>query len=329
MKKPSEIIIYKNRNGENQIDVRLENETIWLDAHQLGSIFEVDRTVIVKHIQNIYKTNELEENSTCAKIAQVAADGKIRQMNSYNLDVILAVGYRVNSKRATQFRIWATSVLKDHLVKGFTVNQKRLGETGLTEFEETIALVKKVIHSKQLENSEAQGLLDIITSYSQSWLLLQKYDEAQIETPKKSQKSKKILKYSDATKAITELKNELLRKKEASDLFGREREKSLEGIIGSIYQTFGGKELYPSIEEKAANLLYFGIKDHPFSDGNKRIGAFLFIVFLAKNSYLLRKNGEKKINDNTLVAVALLIAESNPKQKDLLTKLVMNFLNEK
>jgi hypothetical protein len=140
MKKPSEIIIYKNQNGQNQIDVRLENETIWLDAHQLGSIFDVDRTVIVKHIQNVYKTNELEENSTCAKIAQVAADGKMRQMNSYNLDVVLAVGYRVNSKRATQFRIWATSILKNHLVKGFTVNQKRLGEIGLTEFEETIAL---------------------------------------------------------------------------------------------------------------------------------------------------------------------------------------------
>lgn len=326
MKKSSEIVIYKNQNGENQIDVRLENETIWLTQEQISSLFEVDRTVITKHLKNIFASQELDEKSNVQKMHIAGSDKPVK---FYNLDGIISVGYRVNSKRATAFRIWATSTLKDHLVKGFTVNQKRLGEIGLTEFEETIALVKKVIHSKQLESSEAQGLLDIITSYSQSWLLLQKYDEAQIETPKKSQKSKKILKYSDATKAITELKNELLRKKEASDLFGREREKSLEGIIGSIYQTFGGKELYPSIEEKAANLLYFIIKDHPFSDGNKRIGAFLFIVFLAKNSYLLRKNGEKKINDNTLVAVALLIAESNPKQKDLLTKLVMNFLNEK
>lgn len=329
MKKPSEIVIYKNKNGQNQIDVRLENETIWLDAHKLGSIFDVDRTVIVKHIHNIYKTKELEEKSTCAKIAQVAADGKVRKMNIYNLDVILSVGYRVNSKHATQFRIWATSILRNHLVKGFTINQKRLDETGLKEFEEAINLVKKVVHSKQLESNEAQGLLDIITSYSQSWLLLQKYDEAQIEAPKKSKKSSKILKYDFASHAISELKSELTRKKEASDLFGRERQKALEGILGSVYQTFGGKELYPTIEEKAAHLLYFIIKDHPFTDGNKRIGAFLFIVFLAKNNYLLRKNGEKKINDNTLVAVALLIAESNPKQKDLLVKLVMNFLNEK
>lgn len=332
MKKPSKIIIYKNRNEKNQIDVRLEDETIWLSLNQISELFDTDKSGISRHIKNIFLEKELDQKATVAKIATVQTEGSRhieRSVEHFNLDVILSVGYRVSSKRATQFRIWATSILKDHLIKGFTVNQKRLGEIGLTEFEETIVLVKKVIHSKQLENSEAQGLLDIITSYSQSWLLLQKYDEAQIETPKKSKKSKKILKYSDATKAITELKNELLKKKEASDLFGREREKSLEGIIGSIYQTFGGKELYPSIEEKAANLLYFVIKDHPFSDGNKRIGAFLFIVFLAKNSYLLRKNGEKKINDNTLVAVALLIAESNPKQKDLLTKLVMNFLNEK
>jgi death-on-curing family protein len=329
MKKSSEILIYKNEDNKNEIEIQLKDETIWLDAHQLAAIFGVDRTVIVKHIQNIYKTGELKENSTCAKIAQVAADGKMRKMNIYNLDVAISTGYRTNSAKATQFRIWATSILKDHLVKGFTLNQKRLDETGLKEFEEAVGLVKKVIQSKRLESSEAQGLLEIITSYSQSWLLLQKYDEAQIEAPKKSKKSSKILKYDFALRAIEELKSELLRKKEASDLFGRERQKSLEGIFGSIYQTFSGSELYPTVEEKAANLLYFIIKDHPFSDGNKRIAAFLFIVFLAKNKYLLRKNGEKKINDNTLVAVALLIAESDPKQKDLLVKLVMNFLNEK
>ncbi|OFW80154.1 MAG: hypothetical protein A2887_06895 [Alphaproteobacteria bacterium RIFCSPLOWO2_01_FULL_40_26] len=327
MKKQSEILIYQTPN--NQIEVRLENETIWLDSHRVGSIFGVDRSVIVKHIRNIYDSDELGESSTCAKITQLAADGKMRQMNIYNLDVIIAVGYRVNSKRATQFRIWATSTLKDHLTKGFTINQKRLDEKGLEEFEEAIALVKKVIQSKQLKNHEAQGLLEIITNYSHSWMLLQKYDEEKIEAPKKSKKSRKILKYEDAVKAISDLKRELVKRKEASELFGYERGKALEGILASIYQTFGGKELYPTIEEKAANLLYFVIKDHPFSDGNKRIAAFLFIVFLVKNSYLLRKNGEKKINDNTLVAVSLLVAESNPKQKDLLTKLVMNFLNEK
>ncbi len=332
MKKPAEIVIYKNQNGENQIEVNLQNETLWLSLNQISELFDTDKSGISRHIKNIFLEKELDQKATVAKTATVQIEGSrhiTRDIEHFNLDVILSVGYRVNSKRATQFRVWATSILKDHLVKGFTINQKRLGETGLAEFEETIALVKKVISSKQLESSEAQGLLDIITGYSQSWLLLQKYDEAQIEAPKKSLKSRKILKYSDATNAITELKRELLRKKEASDLFGREREKSLAGIIASIYQTFGGKELYPSIAEKASNLLYFIIKDHPFSDRNKRIGAFLFIVFLAKNNYLLRRNGEKKINDNTLVAVALLIAESNPKQKDLLTKLVMNFLSEK
>src|SRR3989338_1399438 len=206
MKKQSEILIYQTPN--NQIEVRLENETIWLDSHRVGSIFGVDRSVIVKHIRNIYDSDELGESSTCAKITQLAADGKMRQMNIYNLDVIIAVGYRVNSKRATQFRIWATSTLKDHLTKGFTINQKRLDEKGLEEFEEAIALVKKVIQSKHLKNE-------------------------------------------DAVKAISDLKRELVKRKEASELFGYERGKALEGILASIYQTFGGKELYPTIEEKA------------------------------------------------------------------------------
>jgi death-on-curing family protein len=326
MKKPSEIIIYKNQDGKNQIEVHLENDTAWLTQEQISLLFAIDRTVVTKHLRNIFLSHELEEKSNVQKMHIAGSDKPVK---FYNLDCIISVGYRANSKRATQFRIWATSVLKEHLVKGFTVNQKRLNETGLKEFEEAVGLVKKVIQSKQLENKEAQGLLEIITTYSQSWLLLQKYDEAKIEAPKKVKRPGKVFKYDFALQAIAELKSELLRKKEASDLFGHERQKALAGIIGSIYQTFAGKELYPTIEEKASHLLYFIIKDHPFSDGNKRIAAFLFIVFLAKNNYLLRKNGEKKINDNTLVAVALLIAESNPKQKDLLVKLVMNFLSEK
>lgn len=323
-----EIIIYQSKDGKLDLQVKLQKETIWLDSHQIASLFEVNRPAIVKHVQNIYKSSELKPDSTCSKMEQVAPDGKIRKMNYYNLDMIISVGYRVNSKRATQFRIWATTVLKDHILKGYTLNQKRLQETGLKEFEETVGLIKQTMQSKLLEDKESKGLLEVITSYASTWLLLQKYDEAQLPEPKTS-KAKKKIDYAFCHNAIHELKTELVRKKEASELFGHERTEQFKSVIGNIYQTFDRQELYPSIEEKAAHLLYFVIKDHPFMDGNKRIGSFLFIVFLAKNNYLVRKNGERKINDHALVAIALLIAESQPRQKDLMVRLIMHFLSEK
>lgn len=323
-----EVIIYKTPKGP-ELEVQLEKETVWLDAHQMAQIFDIDRTGVVRHIANIYKTGELDKKSTCAKIAQVAKDGKIREMDVYNLDMIISVGYRVNSKRATEFRIWATSVLRDHIVKGVTVNQKRLRELKgdqLKEFEKTLGLIEKA-KAKALSGDEAVGLLDIITNYANSWLLLQKYDEGMLEVGRTT-KGRYILEYDDAVKAISELKNDLINKKEAGNLFGLEREDMIKGILAGINQSFGGKEIYPSIEEKAAHLLYFIIKDHPFSDGNKRIGSFLFIVFLMRNNYLYNKKGEKKINDNALVALALMIAESNPKDKDIMVKLVVNFLHQ-
>ncbi|OGY42522.1 MAG: hypothetical protein A2Y82_04120 [Candidatus Buchananbacteria bacterium RBG_13_36_9] len=323
-----EIIIYQPKTGGPRFEVKLEKETVWLDAHQVALIFGVNRPAVVKHINNIYKTGELDKKSTCSILEQVAADGKIRKMNLYNLDMIISVGYRVNSKRATQFRIWATKVLKDYVLKGYTINQKRLQEKGLAEFEQAVAMIKNALETKKLKGAEAKGLLEVITKYAQAWLLLQKYDEEKLSLPIKQAKPKYKLEYNEAISAISNLKNNLLAKKQASDLFGQERGETLAGIIGNIYQTFGSKELYASIEAKAAHLFYFIIKDHPFSDGNKRIGSFLFIVFLSKNNYLLDKKGERKFNDNALVALALLIAESDPKQKEVLIRLIMNFLSK-
>lgn len=314
------IVLYKNK-----IEVRLEGKTIWLTQKQIAELFGVNRPAVVKHINNIYKTEELNKKSTCSILEQVAADGKVRKMNLYNLDMIISVGYRVNSKRATQFRVWATNVLRNYIIKGYAVNQKRLQEGKLKELEQAINLLQRVIQKKQLKQPEAVGLLNVITDYANSWILLQKYDEGKLQI-KTTKKGKYILEYDAAIKAIVELKANLIKKKQASELFGQERDKALDGILGSIKQSFGGKPVYPSIEEKASHLLYFIIKDHPFTDGNKRIGCFLFILYLLRNNYLFNKKGERKFNDNALVALALLIAESDPKEKDVMVKLVMNFL---
>ncbi|MBU1102697.1 type II toxin-antitoxin system death-on-curing family toxin [Patescibacteria group bacterium] len=324
-----EIIIYRTPRGP-ELKVQFQQETIWLDAHQIAVLFDVYRPAIVKHINNIYQTRELNKNSTCSILEQVAADGRKRKMNLYNLDMIVSVGYRVNSMRATQFRIWATGILKEHLIKGATINQRRIQELKgeqLDELEKALILVEAA-RNKASTYDEASGLLEVITNYANTWLLLQKYDEGKLEIGQLTKKVKKIIDYVEAQKAIAGLKADLINKKEASDVFGQEKDKTLEGILASINQSFGGKQLYPSIEEKAAHLLYFIIKDHPFVDGNKRIASLLFILFLSRNNYLLNKKGQQKINPNTLVALALLIAESQPKQKEIMIKLIINFLNK-
>lgn len=323
-----EVIIYKAKDGQAKLEVNLRDETVWLDAHQLAKLFEVDRTGIVRHIKNVYKSKELRENSTCAKIAQVAHDGRIRKMDFYNLDMIISVGYRVNSQRATEFRIWATKTLKNHLVRGYTINENRLRQrdTRLQELEKVIRLFQDAKQSKLLNQSEADGLLHVITEYADTWILLNKFDQEKIIIKGKGAKEKSVLDYDKAMEEIFQLKNKLVSQKEATDIFGQERSHGLEGIMGNINQSFGGKALYPTIEIKAAHLLYFVIKDHPFVDGNKRIGSFLFIAYLHQNKYLLNKNGEKKINDNALVALALLVAQSNPKDKESMIALVTNLL---
>jgi death-on-curing family protein len=317
-----EIIIYEAEDGKTSIEVQLENETVWLTQNQLAELFGSERSVISKHINNIFKSGELEKNSVCAKFAHTASDGKTYQTNFHNLDVIIAVGYRVNAKRGTRFRIWATSVLKGHLIKGYTVNERRLAEKGLSEIEQTIALLSKTLERNEALSDEGKAVLEIVSRYAKSWSLILKYDEDRLELPLARHPTRICLDYERAKTAITTLKAELIEHGEASDLFGREPDNQLQGILGNIAQTFDKHELYPNIEEKAAHLLYFVIKDHPFTDGNKRIGSFLFLIFLKDNN-LLEQSG---INDNGLVALALLIAESNPKQKNLMIKLTMNLL---
>ncbi len=324
--KKGEIIIYKSADNKVQVTVSLDKETVWLDAHQIAKVFDIDRTVIVKHINNIYKTSELSEELTCAKIAQVAADGKVRKMNIYNLDMIISVGYRVNSKRATQFRVWATKTLKDYLVKGYAVNEKRLLEADnkFKELQSAVDFLRQKSKNELLAGQE-QEILNLLADYSKTLTLLEQYDKEKLSTSK-SGKGKFVLNYEVGVKVIEEIKKELIVKKEAADLFGVDNRDSLAGILGSILQTFDKKELYPSIEEKAAHLLYFIIKDHPFVDGNKRIGSFLFVYFLDKNKYLYREVGDKKINDNALTALSLLIAVSDPKEKDKLIKIITNLI---
>jgi prophage maintenance system killer protein len=329
--KRGEIVIYRDRHKKASLEVHLEQETVWLSQAKMAELFGKDIRTVSEHVQNIYKEGELKRNSTIRKFRIVQTEGKRqveREIDFYNLDVIISVGYRVKSQRGTQFRIWATGVLRDHIIKGVTVNQKRIQELKgkqLAEFGEALALLESAKQKAQTRD-ETAGLLEVITDYANAWLLLQKYDEGTLETDRVHKHLAYALTYVDARNAIAELKKELLRKREAGDLFGMERGHGLEAILGNLNQTFGGEPLYPSVEEKAAHLLYFVIKDHPFADGNKRIGSFLFIMFLSENRHLFTKKGERKINDNALVALALLIAESKPSQKEVMVKLIINLL---
>jgi prophage maintenance system killer protein len=315
-----QIILYKNK-----LEVRLTKNTVWIDAHAIARIFDVDRTVIVKHIGNIYKTGELAEKGTCAKIAQVAADGKTRQMNIYNLDVVLSVGYRVNSKQATQFRIWATDVLRAHLVDGYTINEKRLKaqQNKIRELQNAVRLLGNVAFLEGVSD-EAKGIVHIISEYSRALNILDDYDHQRLASPKGTKKSKFKLTHEEARNIIEQMK----KKFRDSALVGQEKDKSFQGSIGAIYQTFDGKEVYPNTEDKAAHLLYFVTKNHSFVDGNKRIAAALFICFLQRNGILLDKDGNKRIDDNALVALTLMIAASKPSEKDIMIKVILNLLVE-
>jgi prophage maintenance system killer protein len=321
-----EIIIYQTEGGQSLLEVHFGKETVWLTLNQMADLFERDKSVISRHLQTIYSTGELDKDATVAKNATVQDEGgrKVsRNIEWYNLDAIISVGYRVNSKRGTQFRIWATSVLKEHLLKGYSFNTKRLAEKGLADMEQAVALLTRTLQRNELVTDEGKAVLEVVGRYARSWSLLLRYDEDRLELPKNRHPSRQSLDYGRTGKSIKALKDDLLARGEASGLFGQEREHHLQGILGNLDQTFGGQELYGSVEEKAAHLLYFVIKDHPFSDGNKRIGAFLFLLFLKENN-LLDQSG---INDNGLVALALLIAESDPRQKELMIRLIMNLLD--
>ncbi|HVT85236.1 MAG TPA: virulence protein RhuM/Fic/DOC family protein [Chitinophagaceae bacterium] len=320
----NQVEIYQTKDKQTQIEVKFEGETVWLTQYQLAQLFSTDRTSILKHLKNIFKTKELDEHRTCAKFAQVQKEGKktvTRDILHYNLDAIISVGYRVNSKRGTQFRQWATQRLKDYLVKGYALNQKRL-----EQLQQVVNIIQQSGNAGELSAAETKGLLEIITNYTQSFILLNRFDSKTLPEVKLNENITYEIQIDEAVSAIEELKKQLLKKKEASVLFGKQKDESFAGILKSIVQTFGGEYLYKSIEEQAAHLLYFVIKNHPFTDGNKRIGAFLFVWFLEKNKHRFKKSGELKINDNALVALALLVAQSNPDDKEIMIKLVMNLI---
>lgn len=252
-----EIVLYQKEAGESCFEVCLYNESVWLSLNQVADLFDRDKSVISRHLNNIFKSGELKREAVVAKNATTAADGKTYQVDYFNLDAIISVGYRVNSFRGTQFRIWATSVLRDHLIQGYTINEQRLAEKGLLEMEQTVALLSRTLQRNELLSDEGKAVLDVVSKYAKSWTLLLQYDEQQLSLPQKSNRAERALDYRQAKDAIAALKTELIRKREASDLLGQERGEYLQGILGNINQTFGGEELYPSVAEKADHLLYF------------------------------------------------------------------------
>jgi len=320
-----EIAIYQARDKKVRMEVKLEENTVWLTQKSIASLFQTDRSVITKHLRNIFKSKELDKKSVCAKFAHTAEDGKVYKTTFYNLDVIISVGYRVNSRRATQFRIWATNVLRRHLIDGYTLNERRLKENtdNLEALQKSIKLISTIKTHKELDYREAMGLLDVISDYSYGLGLLDEYDNKKLKITKTTSEEKFRLDYDGAIKTVEELKKRF----GASSIFGKEKDKSFRGSIDTIYQTFDNKELYPSVEEKAANLLYFIVKNHSFVDGNKRIAASIFLWFLEKNKILYRGDGSKRLADNALVALTLMIAESDPSERDIILKLVVNLIN--
>ncbi|MFA6610198.1 MAG: virulence protein RhuM/Fic/DOC family protein [Candidatus Omnitrophota bacterium] len=324
--KKGEIAIYKAKSGNIYLDVILEKETVWLSQAQIARLFNTQRPAITKHLSNIFKNKELDKNSVCSILEHTARDGKHYSTMFYNLDAIISVGYRINSNQATQFRIWATKVLKNYLIKGYALNQKRLHEheAALKELRETITFIGSKASHPQLAG-KADDLLKLLNEYSNALTILHEYDNKSLSLTNKI-KPKFVLGYDMAVKTIDSIKKRLADKKEAGDLFGREVSQKFKSIIGAIYQTFDKKDLYASVEEKAAHILYLTIKDHPFSDGNKRIASIMFIYYLENNACLYKTNGERKINDSAIVALALLIASSDPREKGVMIKIITNLL---
>ena len=318
------IVIYQTKDGKTSIDVKLENETVWLTQAQMADLFQKDRTVIGRHINNVYREGELERDITCAKFAHMGSDNDQQYETAvYNLDVIISVGYRVKSQRGTQFRIWANKILKDYLIKGYAINQQ-VKAAQLEDLKSTVRLLSNVIEHKQLTLDEANGLLRVITDYTYGLDTLDKYDYQQLEVDSTTPTEEFRATYEEAMEAIHLLQEKF----GSSDLFGNEKDQSFKSSINTIYQTFGGEELYPSIEEKAAMLFYLVVKNHSFSDGNKRIAAFLFLWFLEKNGILYKSDGSKLIGNNTFVALTLMIAESRTEEKDVMVKVVINLINK-
>jgi prophage maintenance system killer protein len=308
------------------LEVQLCDDTVWLTQKQMSDLFQKDVRTINEHIGNLYKEKELQKKPTIRKSRIVQKEGKrevLRNIDFYNLDVIISVGYRVKSKHGTQFRIWATKVLKQHLVDGYTINEKRLKkqEQKYCELKKAVALISNVVQIDGLA-PEAKGLAQIISEYTRALDILDDFDHEKLKVPKGRKRSKYKMTYEEARAVIQAMKEKF----QDSDLVGKEKDKSFKSSIGAIYQSVGGKDAYPTLEEKAAHLLYFVTKNHSFVDGNKRIAAALFVCFLDKNGILYRKDGSRVIDDNALVALTLMIASSNPKEKDMMVRVIMNLI---
>jgi prophage maintenance system killer protein len=315
-----EIVLYQDPDGTVELDVRLERESIWLSLNQMTALFERDKSVISRHLRNVFKEGELDRVAVVAFFATTAADGKTYKVEYFNLDAVLSVGYRVNSKRGTQFRIWATKLLRDHLLKGYTINERRL-----SDLNQAVRLIAGVAERQDLSGDEAKALLRVVGEYRFALDLLDDYDYQRVGAPPEGEKTAYSLSYPEALRIVEQLRERF----GGSTLFGRQKDEGLQSALGAVMQTFGGRDLYPSLEEKAANLLYFLIKNHAFIDGNKRIGAALFLWFLEKNGAIRDRKGERRISDAALVALTLLIAESKPVEKEIIVRIVTHLLCER
>lgn len=321
----NQIVIYLSEDGQTQVDVRLENETVWLTQQQIAELFNTKRPAITKHLKNIYASEELDETSTCSILEHMGNEGKQTYSTKYyNLDAIISVGYRVNSKNATRFRQWANTVLKQYLIKGYAVNE-RMRKEQIGELRQLVGMLGRTIQNQPLlSNDEADALFKVVTDYTYALDTLDNYDYGRLTINKTTEEEPFHATYDNAMEAIYGLRDKF----GGSVLFGNEKDGSFKSSIGQIYQTFGGEELYPSVEEKAAMLLYLVTKNHSFSDGNKRIAATLFLWFLNGNHILYHPDGSKRIADSTLVALTLMIAESRTEEKDVMVKVVVNLINK-
>ncbi len=318
----NQIVIYQTENGQTSIEVRLENENVWLTQAQMADLFQKDISVISRHIRNVFKEGELEEKSNLHFLQIPFSDRPVRL---YNLDVIISVGYRVKSQRGVQFRQWANQVLKDYLLKGYVVNEK-IRKRQIGELRQLVQMLGRTIQNQPLlKTDENQALFDIVVDYTYALDTLDDYDYQRLRVGETTQEEKFQATYDNALQAIAALRWKF----GGGTLFGNEKDDSFKSSIGQIYQTFDGNDLYPSVEEKAAMLLYLVTKNHSFTDGNKRIAATLFLWFLNNNCILYREDGSKRIADNTLVALTLMIAESKPEEKDVMVKVVVNLINQK
>ena len=322
------VILYQSPDGTASLEVRLDHETVWLTQKQMAELFGKNSDTIGLHILNIYKEGELTEEGTAedSSVVQIEGQRHIRRpIRFYNLDVIISVGYRVKSQQGTRFRQWATRVMRDHIVKGYTVNEQRLKEesTKLQEMRQTVELLARTLANQELVSETGRDVLRVISDYAYALTLLDRYDHGTLAIEETTGKALHVIDYDEAIDIVASMKGEF------DGLFGIEKDQGFKSALGAIYQTFGGNELYPSVEEKGANLLYFVVKNHAFSDGNKRIAAALFIYFLGMNGILYRPDGSKRLADNALVALTLLIAESRPEEKDTIVKVIVSLINRK